>query len=94
MTCPQCGSGVASSAKFCPECGAALQDTAAEEHYHLHAIASYWSGDYSRTFEFSKLSAEMGAVAPHGGEALLRGAGQQGLALDSPHVEALFALAP
>jgi class 3 adenylate cyclase/tetratricopeptide (TPR) repeat protein len=51
------------------------------EHYHTHANANYWTGDYERTFSFSKLAAEMGAVDPHGGEALLRGAGLNGLAL-------------
>jgi tetratricopeptide (TPR) repeat protein len=51
------------------------------EHYHLHADAVYWTGDYARTFEFASRSAETGASDPHGGEALLRGAGLKGLAL-------------
>jgi class 3 adenylate cyclase/tetratricopeptide (TPR) repeat protein len=51
------------------------------EHYHLHADAAYWSGNYGRTFELATLSAETGAVDAHGGEAFLRGAGLKGLAL-------------
>ncbi len=51
------------------------------EHYHMHADTAYWTGDYARTLELSTLAAEIGAVDPHGGEALLRGAGLNGLAL-------------
>jgi class 3 adenylate cyclase/tetratricopeptide (TPR) repeat protein len=51
------------------------------EHYHMHADAVYWSGDYGRTFELAELSRQTGAVDPHGGESVLRGAGLRGLAL-------------
>jgi class 3 adenylate cyclase/tetratricopeptide (TPR) repeat protein len=51
------------------------------EHYHMHADAVYWSGDYGRMFELAELSRQTGAVDPHGGESVLRGAGLRGLAL-------------
>jgi class 3 adenylate cyclase/tetratricopeptide (TPR) repeat protein len=51
------------------------------EQYHLQADARYWTGDYERTLELSRLALEAGRLDPQSAEFLLRGAGMQGLAL-------------
>ena len=45
------------------------------EHYHLHADAYYWTGEYERALELSRLSARTGGLEPHSAEFVLRGAG-------------------
>jgi tetratricopeptide (TPR) repeat protein len=51
------------------------------EFYHLHADTYYWTGEYERTFELSRLAAEAGGLLPHSAEFRLRGVGMQGLSL-------------
>jgi tetratricopeptide (TPR) repeat protein len=51
------------------------------EHYHLHADHAYWTGDYGRALELTRLAAETGGGEPHSIEFVLRGAGMEGLVL-------------
>lgn len=53
------------------------------EHYHLHADNVYWAGEYERTLELSRLSAEVGRADSYSAEFRLRGVGMQGLSLAS-----------
>jgi len=51
------------------------------EQYHMHADNFYWTGDYPRALEFSRLSASTGGLDPLSAEYVLRGAGMEGLIL-------------
>ena len=51
------------------------------EQYHMHADNFYWTGDYPRALELSRLAATTGGVDPHSAEYVLRGNGLEGLIL-------------
>jgi class 3 adenylate cyclase/tetratricopeptide (TPR) repeat protein len=51
------------------------------EQYHMHADNFYWTGDYPRALEYSRLSASTGGLDPLSAEYVLRGAGMEGLIL-------------
>ena len=51
------------------------------EQYHMHADNFYWSGDYPRALELSRLAAATGGIDPLSAEYVLRGAGLEGLIL-------------
>jgi class 3 adenylate cyclase/tetratricopeptide (TPR) repeat protein len=51
------------------------------EQYHMHADNFYWTGDYPRALELSRLAATTGGVDPLSAEYVLRGAGMEGLIL-------------
>ena len=50
-------------------------------HYHLHADLYYWAGRYDRALELSRSAASAAGDIRHSAEALIRGAGMQGLIL-------------
>ncbi len=51
------------------------------EQYHMHADNFYWTGDYPRALELSRLAATTGGIDPLSAEYVLRGAGMEGLIL-------------
>jgi tetratricopeptide (TPR) repeat protein len=51
------------------------------EQYHMQADNFYWTGDYPRALELSRLAATTGGVDPLSAEYVLRGAGMEGLIL-------------
>jgi class 3 adenylate cyclase/tetratricopeptide (TPR) repeat protein len=51
------------------------------EQYHMHADNFYWTGDYPRALELSRLAATTGGIDPLSAEYVLRGAGLEGLIL-------------
>ncbi|MGZ8651468.1 MAG: ATP-binding protein [Actinomycetota bacterium] len=51
------------------------------EQYHMQADNFYWTGDYPRALELSRLAATTGGVDPRTAEYVLRGNGMEGLIL-------------
>ncbi len=51
------------------------------EQYHMQADNFYWTGDYPRALELSRLAASTGGLDPLSAEYVLRGAGMEGLIL-------------
>jgi tetratricopeptide (TPR) repeat protein len=51
------------------------------EQYHMHSDNFYWTGNYPRALELSRLAATTGGVDPLSAEYLLRGNGLEGLIL-------------